>query len=78
MPSEKVLNAAQKIVQQNPQWRQCPRWNHLYCEKDGKEYRLKLQQHTLRYEVKVHYKATQYSPARTEWVRLKTFKPAKG
>lgn len=77
MPSELVLQKAQEIADNDQSWTQCPRWQHLYRTVNDKEYRLKLQKNTIRYEVKVTYSATEYSPQRSEWVRIKTYRPKK-
>lgn len=35
-----------------------------------REYRIKLQATSCRIEIKTHYEKTEYSPARSEWVRI--------
>lgn len=71
-----IENYVEKLVASG-EWTREPRWGHLYREKDGKQYRLKVQQNTLRHEVKVHHEGTEFSNPSTSWVRLKTFRVKK-
>lgn len=54
------------------------KWGHLqktlkFYNKERqlvpRDYRIKLQASSLRVEVRVHYPASEYSPARNEWMR---------
>lgn len=48
------------------------RHGHLHKEIDGREYRYKIQAHSVRREAKVRHEATEYSPASSSWVRMKS------
>lgn len=53
---------------------QADRFGHIkFRGSDGQEYRYKFQQNTIRKEVRVRYEASQYSPASSQWIRLKTY-----
>ena len=48
------------------------KFGHLKKEYNSKEYRFKIQSILVRYEVKIHHEAGQYSPASNEWMRLRS------
>ncbi len=47
-------------------------FGHLQKSANGKNYRLKLSNVAVRYEVRVHHEATEYSKAENEWARLQS------
>lgn len=46
------------------------RFGHYQKTIRERKYRVKMQDLSCRIEVQVHYDATEYSPAKNEWVRL--------
>ena len=47
-------------------------YGHCHKTTEIAEYRFKVQKHTIRYERKVVHEATQYSPRRISWVRIRS------
>lgn len=41
-------------------------------ESNGKEYRMKFNDISVRYELKIHHSGTEYSKPSSEWIRLKS------
>ena len=50
-------------------WRQ-DKYGHMQKTIGDREYRLKLQDTSLRREVKIKFEKQEYSPARSEWMRI--------
>ena len=53
------------------------RYGHLQKENtttkgDTRQYRIKFQAKSFRYEIKVNHEASEYSPASSTWVRLRS------
>ncbi len=48
------------------------KFGHYQKSANGKEYRLKISNVAVRYEVKIHHDKTEYSPASSEWLRLQS------
>lgn len=76
MSTVKCSPAVKEMVEKllaTGQWTQDARSGHLYQERNGKEYRMKVQARTLRYEVKVYHEGDQYTKPFSSWVRIKTY-----
>ena len=59
------------------QWAESKCWSknkfgHLQKSANGKDYRFKISNTSVRYEIKVHHEATEYSKADNEWARLRS------
>jgi hypothetical protein len=48
------------------------KFGHLQKSTNIKDYRFKISSISVRYEVKVHHNATEYSKANNEWVRIRS------
>ncbi len=48
------------------------KWGYFQKSNNGKEYRLKLSNIAVRYEVKIHHDGTKYSQPDNEWIRLQS------
>jgi hypothetical protein len=48
------------------------KWGHWQKKNEVNEYRLKLSNISVRYEVKVHHAGTEYSKPDSEWVRIQS------
>lgn len=75
MASVKVQTFIDNLTKKDPEWTKRGGSKHLYKVINGKTYRLKVQEHTIRYEVQVTYEKTTYSPEKKDWVRIKTLRP---
>jgi hypothetical protein len=64
-----VLVEKLKANLQSKNW-QFDRWGNAKKSVQGKDYRIKFQDNSVRVEVKVIYEASQYTPESTGWIRL--------
>jgi len=71
--SKKILNIKDQIKQflVGKHWHE-DKYGNMQISVNSKEYRIKFDKISLRYEVKVHYSGTEYSKPSSEWVRLKS------
>lgn len=59
---EEILKAEGWELDRFGHYQKTNHWEH--------KYRVKMQAQSCRIEVQIHYKATEYSPAKNKWVRL--------
>ena len=53
-------------------WKKDSYGHYQKTESNGREYRFKFNDISVRYELKIHHAGTQYSKPSSEWMRLKS------
>ena len=71
MSKAQSMKAAVRDLLLENGWNQ-DRWGHYQLAVNDKQYRMKLQDKTLRHEVRITSEATAYSRKKNEWVRIRS------
>ena len=64
------LEAIKTWIETRSQFKKDKWGNYQATLNNGKTYRFKIQATSIRFEVKVTFEATKYSPSKTEWMRV--------